>query len=59
MPGRRIALTLLFAPMVLTPVASGTFFRFIYDPTFGVLNAVIRGLGVKEDPAKALTDLFE
>ncbi|MBC6718344.1 sugar ABC transporter permease [Aurantimonas sp. DM33-3] len=44
MPGRRIALTLLFAPMVLTPVASGTFFRFIYDPTFGVLNYLGRAL---------------
>lgn len=41
MPGRRLALTLLFAPMVLTPVATGTFFRFIYDPTFGVLNAML------------------
>lgn len=45
MPGRRLALTLLFAPMVLTPIAAGTFFRFIYDPTFGVLNAILRGLG--------------
>ncbi|MDQ0467758.1 carbohydrate ABC transporter permease [Labrys wisconsinensis] len=44
MPGRRLALTLLFAPMVLTPVATGTFFRFIYDPTFGVLNAILHGL---------------
>lgn len=44
MPGRRIALTMLFAPMVLTPVATGTFFRFIYDPTFGVLNAISSGL---------------
>lgn len=44
MPGRRLALTLLFAPMVLTPVATGTFFRFIYDPTFGVLNAMAGGL---------------
>lgn len=44
MPGRRLALTLLFAPMVLTPVATGTFFRFIYDPTFGVLNAMSHGL---------------
>lgn len=44
MPGRRIALTMLFAPMVLTPVATGTFFRFIYDPTFGVLNAMAHGL---------------
>ena len=45
LPGRRLALTLLFAPMVLTPVASGTFFRLIYDPTFGVLNAILRGVG--------------
>ena len=44
MPGRRLALTLLFAPMVLTPVATGTFFRFIYDPTFGVLNAMASGM---------------
>jgi multiple sugar transport system permease protein len=43
MPGRRIALTMLFMPMVLTPVATGTFFRFIYDPTFGVLNAMLTG----------------
>ncbi len=46
LPGRRLALTLLFAPMVLTPVASGTFFKLIYDPTFGVLNAVLRGVGL-------------
>ena len=45
LPGRRVALTMLFAPMVLTPVASGTFWRLIYDPTFGVLNAMLRGVG--------------
>lgn len=38
MPGRRLALTLLFAPMILPPVAVGTFYRLIYDPIFGVLN---------------------
>lgn len=38
MPGRRLALTLLFTPMVLPPVAVGTFYRLIYEPTFGVLN---------------------
>lgn len=48
MPGRRIALTLLFTPMVLTPVASGTFFRLIYEPTFGVLNGILRGLGYQQ-----------
>jgi multiple sugar transport system permease protein len=46
LPGRRIALTLLFAPMVLTPVATGTFFRLIYDPTFGILNQMMRALGL-------------
>lgn len=45
MAGRRLALTLLFTPMVLTPVATGTFFRFIYDPTFGVLNQILGALG--------------
>lgn len=42
MPGRRLALTLLFTPMILPPVAVGTFFRLIYDPTFGVLNYYIK-----------------
>lgn len=49
MPGRRVALTLLFTPMVLTPIATGTFFRFIYDPTFGALNFLLNdvfGTGV-------------
>ena len=45
LPGRRVALTMLFAPMVVTPVAAGTFWRLIYDPTFGVLNWFIRSLG--------------
>lgn len=38
MPGRRLALTLLFTPMVLPPVAVGTFYRLIYEPTFGIAN---------------------
>jgi multiple sugar transport system permease protein len=41
MPGRRLALTLLFAPMILTPAATGTFFRLIYEPTFGVANHLV------------------
>ena len=55
MPGRRIALTLLFTPMVLTPVATGTFWRFIYDPTFGALNALMSLVGVAE-PVNFLGD---
>src|SRR5919106_2642240 len=38
MPGRRLALTLLFTPMVLPPVAVGTFYRLILDPIFGIAN---------------------
>ena len=38
MPGRRLALTLLFTPMVLPPIAVATFYRLIYEPTFGVAN---------------------
>lgn len=55
MPGRRIALTMLFTPMVVTPVAAGTFWRFIYEPTFGVLNAMLLGLGM-EKPIDFLGD---
>lgn len=42
MPGRRLALTLLFVPMVVTPVASGLFWRLIYEPTFGVANYLLQ-----------------
>ncbi|MFN3333006.1 MAG: carbohydrate ABC transporter permease [Caldilinea sp.] len=50
MPGRRLALTLLFVPMVVTPVASGLFWRLIYEPTFGVANYLLQQLiGVKID----------
>jgi multiple sugar transport system permease protein len=38
MPGRRVALSLLFSPMILTPAAIGTFFRLNYDPTFGIVG---------------------
>lgn len=50
MPGRRFALTMLFAPMIITPVASGLFYRLIYDPNFGIANFIIDSiLGYKID----------
>jgi multiple sugar transport system permease protein len=45
LPGRRVALTLLFSPMIITPIAAGAFFQLIYDPTFGIVNYVVRQLG--------------
>jgi len=44
MPGRRFALTLLFTPMILPPVAVATFYRLIYEPTFGIVNYFAHGL---------------
>lgn len=50
LPGRRLALTLLFSPMVLTPAATGTFYRLIYEPTFGVVNYLTTSIfGTKID----------
>lgn len=48
LPGRRVALTLLFTPMLLAPASTGTFFRLIYEPTFGILNHFIVQLGFKK-----------
>jgi multiple sugar transport system permease protein len=47
MPGRRVALTMLFTPMVITPVASGLFWKLIYEPTFGIINGIIEKSGGK------------
>jgi len=44
LPGRRLAMTLIFAPMIMAPLAAGSFFKIIYDPVFGILNYFIRDL---------------
>jgi multiple sugar transport system permease protein len=50
LPGRRVAMTLIFTPMIIAPLASGSFFRIMYDPVFGILNYFIRTmLGVTVD----------
>jgi len=36
--GKKVMLPILFAPMMIAPVASGIFFRFMYDPYWGVIN---------------------
>lgn len=45
MPGRRLALTLFFTPMVVTPMATALFWKLILDPTFGVINYFVTSLG--------------
>ena len=41
-PGRRILLMLVLAPMMLSFVAVGAFFRYYYEPTFGLVSQAIR-----------------
>lgn len=40
--GKKIMLPILFAPMMIAPVASGVFFRFMYDPHWGIINYFLR-----------------
>ena len=41
-PGRRILLMLVLTPMMLSFVAVGAFFRYYYEPTFGLLSQAMR-----------------
>lgn len=41
-PGRRILLMLVLTPMMLSYVAVGAFFRYYYEPTFGLLSQGVR-----------------
>jgi multiple sugar transport system permease protein len=41
-PGRRFLLILVLTPMMLSFVAVGAFFRYYYEPTFGLLSQAVR-----------------
>jgi multiple sugar transport system permease protein len=41
-PGRRLVLLLVLTPMLLSTVVVGTFFSLFYDPTFGIVSALVR-----------------
>ncbi len=41
-PLRRVLLMLVLTPMMLSFVAVGAFFRFYYEPTFGLLSQAVR-----------------
>jgi multiple sugar transport system permease protein len=40
--GRRLVMMLVLTPMLLSTVAVGTFFSLFYDPTFGIVSALVR-----------------
>ncbi len=43
-PLRKYLLILVLTPMMLSVVASGVFFTYYYDPTFGILSYVVNSL---------------
>ena len=43
-PLRKYLLILVLTPMMLSVVASGVFFTYYYDPTFGILSYVMDGI---------------
>ena len=43
-PGRRVLLMLVLTPMMLSFVAVGAFFRYYYEPTFGLLSQAIKAI---------------
>ena len=45
--GKNIAKTLFLLPVVATPVAVGMVWLLIYEPTIGLANALLTGLGFK------------
>lgn len=44
--GRALARTLLLVPWAVPPVVNGIMWKFIYDPNWGILNALGRGIGL-------------
>ncbi len=43
-PGRRVLLMLVLTPMMLSYVAVGAFFRYYYEPTFGLLSQAVKAV---------------
>jgi ABC-type sugar transport system permease subunit len=54
--GRSLLRTLLVIPMMLAPTAMGLMWKFMYNDQLGVINAVIRQLGIADRPPLWLAD---
>lgn len=48
--GRSFLRTLLVIPMMLAPVAMGLMWKFMYNNEFGIINYVLKALGVERPP---------
>jgi len=61
--GRRVLLMLVLTPMMLSFVAVGAFFRYYYEPTFGLLSQAIKAISGEQfillaSPAGALAGII-
>lgn len=54
--GRNLLRTLLVIPMMLAPVAMGLMWKFMYNDEFGIINHLIKGLGLTDRPPLWLAD---
>lgn len=45
--GRKIFRAIIFYPNVIAPIALATFWGFLYNPRFGLLNGVLNALGLE------------
>lgn len=48
--GRNMVRTVVFAPYVISGAAIGVAFQFVFDPGYGLIQAVLDGLGVQTPP---------
>jgi ABC-type sugar transport system permease subunit len=45
--GKKIFRAVIFYPNVVAPIALATFWSFLYNPRFGLINGVLRSLGLE------------
>lgn len=49
-PGQNLIKTLILLPMVATPVAIGMAWLLMFEPTVGLLNSLLRDIGIAPQP---------
>src|SRR5690606_9832734 len=54
--GFKFLRTLFFIPVVISTVAVSLIFSFIYEPNFGVLNSLLRNIGLQDWASAWLTN---
>lgn len=53
--GMRLVKSLFFFPFVISQIVVGLMFTWFYDPSFGLLNTFLQGVGLIKEPIAALS----